>query len=286
MTTPIRVVRLAALAVMVAGCKPSPTPSHGTGSALDSSSAAAPPATAMVGRFAYADSAGAHLLALGALEDPSTIVGAVCGEGRVLPVRYDRRQTRQPRDNGRQVASNFANQEGQVFRLSSGSAPPDGTCYLSPDSLLLSNAVAARSLGLPACAPAHVAGLAGAKGRAVTHCWRIAEISPGAEVLAAQFATIDSSALASLVLIRDGVMFFHDFPAVAHGADESLWRVDDQGVFSPRDFAILFVARVARTDVLAVTWAGAEGESDRLLRTDSTGAFPALLEAYRYWAPN
>src|SRR5437588_683389 len=67
--------------------------------------------------------------------------------------------------------------------------------------------------------------------------------------------------------------------------DESVWRVDDQGVFSPGDFAILFVAQLSHACVMAITWAGVEGESDELLLADSTDVFRTVTRAYRYWVP-
>lgn len=79
------------------------------------------------GSFAYVDSTGTHLLALGALGDPSEIRGAICSTGLPLKVRYDRRQGRQKGDNGRQTVSNFGREEGDVFRVLDGTAQPDGT---------------------------------------------------------------------------------------------------------------------------------------------------------------
>src|SRR5256885_14187711 len=63
------------------------------------------------GTFAFADSGGTQLLALDSLADPSTIRGAICAGGVAVAARYDHRATPQSRDNGRQVAANFANQQ-------------------------------------------------------------------------------------------------------------------------------------------------------------------------------
>jgi hypothetical protein len=110
-------------------------------------------------------------------------------------------------------------------------------------------------------------------------------MAPDTELLAVQFATIDSNALAGLVVVRGRSLLFQDFPAVYRGPDQSVWRVDDEGVFSPRDFAILFVAQLSRSYVMAITWAGTEGESDELLVADSTDMFRTVTKAYRYWVP-
>jgi hypothetical protein len=104
-------------------------------------------------------------------------------------------------------------------------------------------------------------------------------------LLAVQFATIDSNALASLVVVRDSSLLVQDFPAVYRGPDESVWRVDDEGMFSPESFAILFVAQLPHAYVMAITWAGAEGESDELLLSDSTDTFRTVIRDYRYCCP-
>ena len=237
------------------------------------------------GTFAYVDSSGTQLLALGTLADPATVVGAVCPGGRVLPVRYDRRQRGQRDDSHREVVSNFSREPGIVFRLTRGKAEADQTCYLSADSVLLAQAVGVTRLGLSACLTPQASRLAVSKQRQVVHCWRLARSAADAELLAVQFATIDSSALASLVVVRDSSLLFQDFPAVYRGAHESVWRVDDGGVFSPEAFTILFVAQLSHAYVMAITWAGAEGESDELLVADSTHMFRTVVRDYRYRVP-
>jgi hypothetical protein len=281
---------LNALTLLPIGCKPSGGVSRQNASAPDTSTTQAPQGTATLpGSFAYVDSSGTQLLALSPLTDPSKILGAVCSGGSVLPARYDRRQGGQKDDNHRQIVSNFSHEEGNVFRLLLGKARPDETCYLSADSALLAKAVGVTPLGLSAglsaCSPSQSSRLAASKQRQVFHCWRLAQTPPDAQLLAVQFATIDSSALASLVVVRDSSLLFQDFPAVYRGPDESVWRVDDQGIFSPGDFAILFVAQLSHAYVMAVTWAGVEGESDELLRSDSTDMFHTVTKGYRYWVP-
>lgn len=278
---------IGATAILMIGCDRAP---H---SAARSDSSAVPPIeeTALAttaaggeGSFAYADSSGTHLLALDSVPDPLTIVGALCSKAMALQVRYDRKQTRHADDNGRHVASNFRNQRGDLFRVVKDKAPPDSTCYLSRDSALLANARPATMREPLDCSPVDVSRLATAKRRQVIHCWEIAAAPSRLRVLTVQFATIDSSALASLAFVGDGSLVFKDFPAVYRGSGESTWRVDDEGVFSPSGFDILFVAAMPYGYVMAITWAGAEGESSELLLSDSTSAFRTLAKGYRYWS--
>jgi hypothetical protein len=275
---------IAAVAIVAIRCERAPGESARSSASVDASATSSTP-TAVVaqGSFAYVDPSGAQLLALDSLPDPSAIIGALCSGGIALPVRYDRRQARQPNDNGRQVASNFRNDQGDVFRVMRGNAPPDKTCYLSRDSALLANARAITVREPSDCSPAYAARVATAKRRQMIHCWHIATTPAHREVLAVQFANVDTNALASLVVVGDSSLVFKDFPAVH--SDESTWRVDDGGVFSPKDFDILFVAEMPYGYVMAIAWAGAEGESCELLIADSPGVFRTLITGYRYWAP-
>lgn len=282
-----RSVRLiGATALLIIGCDQPPR------AAVPIDSSAVPPIeeialapTAPAGSFAYTDSSGARLLALDSVPDPTAIVGALCSNAMALPVRYDRKQTRRANDNGRQIASNFLNQRGDVFTITRQKTPPEKTCYLSRDSALLANARPATMREPSDCSPADVSRLATAKGRQVIHCWDIATAPTDLRVLAVRFANVDSSAMASLAFVGDSSLVFKDFPAVYSGSGESTWRVDDEGVFSPRGFDILFVAPMPYGYVVAITWAGAEGESSELLLWDSGSAFRTLAKGYRYWSP-
>ena len=243
----------------------------------------APPLLA--GSFAYVDSTGTEVLALASLRDRSAIRGAVCSNGKPFQVHYERTQQEQKGNTHRQIAQNFRNERGDVFRLLGGAARPSETCFLTTDSLFLRNAGTVQPLSPTDCLQQQAGTLARIGGREVVHCWRIAQVSWGAELLAAQFVTIDTSALAGLALVQDSILLFYGIPATYRGADEDIWRVDDQGVFSPETFGFLFAARLPTGYGLALTWAGAEGESDKLLVADSTPVAREIVADYRYWAP-
>jgi hypothetical protein len=235
--------------------------------------------------FAYVGPTGTELLALAPIPDHSAIRGALCGGGRVFPVRFKETQAQDSASTYRQIASNFRRERGEVFEVLAGAATPDETCFLTADSLLLSTAGTVRALANAACSEQQSGHLSRIAGRAVVHCWRLYQTSLGAQVLAAQFATDDSSALAGIALVQDSVLAFFGIPAAYHGPDMDIWRVDDQGVFSPEFFGVLFAARLGGDYALALTWAGTEGESDTFLLTDSTHIAREVVKAYRYWVP-
>jgi hypothetical protein len=279
----MKILLLIMLLMACEGVPPASTRSDSSVARTDGKPALVTSATR--GSFAFVNSDGTQLLALDSLADPSAIRGALCSGGVALPARYDHPATRQSSDNGRQVAANFGNQQGEVFHVSGNKATPDQTCYLSADSLLFASARAATMRKPADCSNEQVSRVAAAKRRQVIHCWDIASAPTHVDVLAVQFADIDSAALASLAVVGDSSLLFKDFPAVHHANDESTWRVDDEGVFSPTGFDVLFVADLPDGFVIAITWAGAEGEDSELLLADSASNLRTLIKGYRYWSP-
>lgn len=238
------------------------------------------------GTFALTDAAGAKLIALDSARVPTQIRSAVCVGARVLPVSYDRHQAGQPDSaHGRATAATFGYLTGHVYRVTTGSAPTDATCYLSSDSVLIAAVVPAGSAAPGGCDATLASSLAAARGRSVLKCWPLAAIGPHVTVAAVQFANRDTSALASIVVVDHGQFLFEDFPATYRGPDNDVWRVDDGGKFSPEGFQVLFFARVRGIDIMGLTWAGSEGENAYLLVADSASAFRTVAHTYRYWVP-
>jgi hypothetical protein len=237
------------------------------------------------GSFGFVSSDGTELVALDSLANPTRIRAALCSRARVFRVSYARKQARGSADNGRQVAANFPNQPGAVFRVAGGKASADETCYLSADSTLVASAAPVNAPAATTCDAARIRRMSQAKHRPVLHCWPLASVQPNVQVIAVQFALVDTSALASLVVVSQDRLLFQDFPATYRGPDSDIWRVDDGGTFSPHAFGILFFCRLRGTYVMALTWAGAESEDSYLLVADSADTFRSVATSYRYWVP-
>jgi hypothetical protein len=240
-----------------------------------------PRASRSQGAFAYADSSGARLLALSAPSSPTSVVEALCRSGARLPIRFVGHQSRSPGDNGRQRASNFDYEEGDVFEVARGSARPDETCFLAPPPA----AKVPRTPADSVCAAGDSTRLSQAKARRVVSCRRIVTVDDLTHVLAVEFERRADSALASLVLTDRDQMSFLDFPA-ARGPEGDAWRVGDGGTFDPSGFGVLFVVNGPAERAIAVAWAGEEGESLVFAATGpARGAFEPLVRDYRYWVP-
>jgi hypothetical protein len=238
------------------------------------------------GRFGFVNADGSAVIALDSVPHPALIRAALCSRARVYRVTYARSQTRQPADNGKQVTANFANAAGDVFRIIVGKARADETCYLSADSGLVASAVPVDAHTGPGCDAARLRHASEVKHRPVLHCWPLGSATPNVEMLALQFAVIDTSALASVVVADHDELFFHDLPATYRGPAADVWRVEDNGTFLPDAFGIPFFCRLRGTYVMALTWAGAEGEDSYLLVADSAHTLRTVTQSYRYWGGN
>jgi hypothetical protein len=212
----------------------------------------------------------------------------LCGSGSYPVVHVGQQVAGDPQRAARQVAANFASLAGQLFQIT-GRARGDETCYLAADSELIGNLVSlkpADSAGAAKCLPAWVQALSVAQHRDVTHCWPMAAASESIALIAAQFAPANDSILASIVLIESARLFFLNFPAeYREPATDSRWRVDDQGIFHPEDFQILFLARRGAGWIIALTWAGAEGENAYVEVSDASKTFRDVTQSYRYMVP-
>ena len=238
------------------------------------------------GSFGYVNADGSEVMALDSIAHPSLIRAALCPRARVYRVAYARRQTRRPADTGRQVAANFGNERGDVFRVSGGQAQANETCYLTADSSLVAGVVLAGPGTEGGCDTTRLRHASEIKHRAVVNCWPLGNASPSVALLALQFTVVDTSALASIVMADRDQFFFFDLPATYHGPEADVWRVEDGGTFSPEAFGVPFFGRLHGTYFMALTWAGAEGEDSYLLVTDSAHALRTVTKSYRYWVPN
>jgi hypothetical protein len=239
----------------------------------------------LAGSFGFVNSTGTELLSLDAIPDPRSVSSAICGEGKQLRLLHVRTQSVQPESTHRQVAAYFGNEGGEVFQVLGDTAVPNETCFLAADSMLARSAGGVRPTAEAACQQVDMASLVQIAGRAVVRCAYLGEVIGGAKLIATQFATIGTSALAAVALVDDSVLLYHALPAQYRDSDDSTWRVDDGGVFEPEAIRVLFVARLPQGYSAAFVWPAAEGESDELVVTESTFHARRAVTGYRYWSP-
>lgn len=237
------------------------------------------------GSFGFGNADGSELLSLDSIPDPRSVSTAICAGGRKIRVQYARRQIANPESTHRQTAANFRNEAGEVFRVVEGSAVPNETCFLASDSIFAKNAEGVRISTDAVCGQMDTEGLSRVAGRRIERCSVLGEAFGRARVIAAQFATAGTSALAAIALVGDSVILYHALPAESRDSNGSTWRVDDGGEFDPGSIRPLFAVELQRGVGMAFMWTGAEGESEALVLADSTIHSRNVVTGYRYWSP-
>ncbi|MFO0096178.1 MAG: hypothetical protein ACK54K_17960 [Gemmatimonadaceae bacterium] len=301
-----------AAALLLSACTSDPRPAAAgrgasaaalpnTAAGTESGAGAPAPLTLAPGTFAFADASGTRLLALEDVATPAAMRAAICAGAPARPVVADGRQPTGTHDSGRQTAANFSEQAGARFRVSGAPVPAGESCYLTADAALVAGllpftppptpSTGTRRPARPAggCDTTLTAPVAAARARPVAQCWPLGAVPGGPTMFVVRFVTRDTNALARLVALDGAARWYHDFPAVDHGNGESVWRLDDGGVFPADAMRIRFVSRV-RSPVRGVllvgmTWDGTEGETAYLLAADFSGTFRTLTQTYRYTAP-
>lgn len=250
-----------------------------------------PRATARHGAFAFSNGNGTRLLAASDLPQPDNVHDALCSDGSRVPVRFERRQVERP-NNGRQGPSNFDKLAGNVFRvlqgqIGGGQDTDTVSCFVASASLLSS----ATLLPIQPLTESKECGqevrprLASSRNRPVVRCWRIADLPTGRSLVLAQFARQGTDALASMVLLDRDRTIFEDYPAKYEKEGQDLWRVDDGGVMTPDGFEVVFLLQRGDSYVLALGWAGSEGQSLTVAVSNDATRFTKVIVDYWYRAP-
>lgn len=234
--------------------------------------------------FTFCDSSGRFLLAVDHRSPPARPYFAALPNGDLVPLRFVGLQTESKHGTGRHIQSNFGNLGGALFETMDAKLVPDGT-YLVVSGHFLSNhrPIPLRALDTVPFDSSWSARVRLERGRELERTWRRHGLDSIGEIGLVLFHRTRDEALASLVAAWGGKLHYEDYPGNISDT-ESIWRVDDGGVFSPRDISCIAAFRSPTGIMLARTWSGGEGESSALLR-DSLGRLVPTLESYRYWSP-
>jgi hypothetical protein len=236
--------------------------------------------------FAFPNEQGTQLLATGEIANPEALRTALCSGEQRASVRFERRQTVGPNTTHRQTPENFAQTAGAVFQISGGNTVPEATCIVAEDSFLSGAVVPLRRPPQGArCSKATYPQLQADKGRPVVGCWPIAEPAGGIQIAVIEFSRHLTQALASLVVIDGERRIYVDDPATFKGPGDDLWRADDGGNIHAKDFEAVFLLKRGETYVLAINWAGPEGNALSLHAAESGGQFKELIRDYWYRSP-
>jgi hypothetical protein len=237
--------------------------------------------------FAFPNEQGTRLLATGEIAKPEALRIAICSGGQQVSVQFERRQPEGPKTTGRQTPQNFSQAGGAIFRIVSGTVSPDATCVLGDESLLAGATL--MPLKRPAqnarCAKAMYPLFQADKTRPVVGCWPIAESAAGIRIAIIEFSRRLTQALASLVVIEGDRRTYIDYPADFKGPGDDLWRADDGGEIHAGGFDVVFLLKRGPSYVVAVDWAGAEGNMLSVQTADGGGQFKEIVSDSWYRSP-
>jgi hypothetical protein len=257
------------------------------------------------GAFGFPNETGTEILVRHDLSqaEADALRTAICG-GSAVPIRFARRQ--QPRHvaGARDIAQDFRQLEGTVFRvLKAGAAgaaeapapAADDPCFLAPDTLLkdaellrATPHVPEFARGTPAvCTPDEQRRFARVRTRPIKRCWSLVDAGTW-PIGIVEYERAGRNALASvIVMVANDRGIPIDFPAEFKGAGADLWRADDNGEFAADGIMVDFIIRRRDgTCLIPIAWNAAEGVSLQLFEADvAGGAARELLTDYWYRAP-
>lgn len=237
--------------------------------------------------FAFPNEQGTSLLATGEIAKPELLRVALCSGNRQISVQFERRQPEGPKTTGRQTPQNFAHTAGAIFRIAGGKIPADATCVLGDESLLANATVIPlkRPPQNARCSKATYPQFQADKDRPVVGCWPIAESDAGIQVAIIEFSRRLTRALASVAVIDGDRRTYIDYPADFKGPGDDLWRADDGGEIHAEGFEVVFLLKRGTTYVLAVDWAGAEGNALSVHTAEGGGPFKEIVTGSWYRLP-
>jgi len=246
-----------------------------------------PAALVLAVAFAFPNEQGTRLIATGDIARPESLRVALCSGGQQRSVQFESRQAEGLSSSGRQTSGNFANVAGAVFRVDGPDVSSGATCVLADDAFLAGATLVpfTRPPSDARCSKAKYPQIQAEKGRPVVGCWPIAESAAGVHVSIVEFSRRLSNALASLVVADADQRMYIDYAADFKGPGADLWRADDGGEIHAEHFDVIFLLKRGSTYLLAIDWAGAEGNALSLHAAEGPGQFKELVTESWYRSP-
>ncbi|RFM30091.1 hypothetical protein [Deminuibacter soli] len=186
-------------------------------------------------------------------------------------------------DNGRQLADNFAQSAGAIFKLQQPVNTEEETVLLTNAAFLQQHHLLDRSPAPGSNLSAEVkAQLESSKRRRIKSIHAVAGLAAGAGVYLVEFERKLDSVLVSLVATKHGDIISRDYAAKFDST--STWGVDDGGEFGFDNYHLLAAFDNNGDPELVTEWAGAEGITIEYM-VPKGNVFVTRQTGYRYSAP-
>lgn len=232
--------------------------------------------------YSFADTTGKYLILFSNTND-TKLNRAIGDGGKVLTIKYVKKQSANSNDDGRQWANNFDNMAGVIYEVVGGRAVPNETYYLVNNSKVNVRAVVPVTNKVKSVDASVKKSIEKLKSLKIENIWEISQFGKGNKVYVAQFKKKGTKVTASIILKNGSKFVTKDF--VADYDPTSTWRVDDGGQIVPEAFSLLFAASTKQGSLLGVKWAGAEGENIYLLNQTAKTLAQLGQPGGRYMVP-
>ncbi|MEJ2615845.1 MAG: hypothetical protein P8Z35_12880 [Ignavibacteriaceae bacterium] len=232
--------------------------------------------------FGFADSSGQYFLASEINPHSRNSYYVEISSGKIFKLEFVEERGEEKQSTGRQISSNFNNVGGYLFQSPYIKLDPDKT-YLIADSNYLSQhtRLSIEPVSYTPLTTNNIEKIEEVKGKQIKSNWQLGKTDDGIILALVLFQPGKDTALASLVLIKNNLFVFEDYPG--NLKDEySVWRVDDNGEFNPQSINVIALFHSPDGYEIARTWAGEEGESSVFL-VQRENVFNPVKEYYRYW---
>jgi hypothetical protein len=233
--------------------------------------------------FGLSNLEGTKIITLGYIENVDLIKSVISPDMKISKVEFSGDQKAHPNYNGRPSSHKFDQIPGKVFKLNNSTIKKPGVCLLtSPNFVKGLKLLKVTNMGYSKISNDLLQRIQKEKNRKIVDAWMLAELESEWKIIVVFFESIESDALASLVVLNQETVYFKDFPAKYD--KQSTWRVDDGGKFNGKDFIVLFAYKREKEIGLVYSWFGFEGESLAVIETKD-GQTIELKNGYIYHAP-
>jgi len=233
--------------------------------------------------FAYSDLSGTRLLSSNS-DRPKRFIQVIYAPGLQTAITYVKHQKRSEKDNGRQTAWNFDNDDGELYKLAKGKLTENETVILTTkDAFQGHTFLKYKALTKGEFTKTTVRSIESIKKRKIKKQGLIGEVSKEIKIGLVEFQRgKDQLPLASIVLSTPKGLVFHDM--VGRDDPYSTWRVEDGGKIKPEWFNVLFVTKSKSGYSLAIENWGSEGTSTFILQQKDRN-FRWVAHGARYTYP-
>jgi len=232
--------------------------------------------------FGFADSSGQHLLASEINQLTKDSYYVVISSGKIFKLDFIEEREEKEGSTGRQTTGNFNNSGGFLFKSLYIKLNP-GKTYLIADSDYLSqhSRLSIEPIPYLPLNSDRIKQIEEAKGKPIKSSWQLGRTDDGIILALVLFQPGKDTALTSLVLMKNDLSVFEDYPGDLKD-EYSVWRVDDNGEFNPQSINVIALFHSPDGYEIARTWAGKEGENSVYL-VQKENIFKPIIEYYRYW---